>query len=1130
MMKPSTEYIVYIFFSFLLMGFTSHGQSSNEEQLEGLRDLLREISSPKEELLIRKEIDQLLRFSNAQDSYLNGIQALESAIQLKDYGAQAYWYDAIAKAQFVAGKYNDALDTLEIGFNLAIEHKDTIQSQLANSFGIIYRDLGAHEIAIKHFQLAIELSDSLEVKHHGFYPLINMASLLRKEKDFEAAEGYLLQGLEKAFFYNSKKMKAYAHLHLSSLFIETNRLDSAILYAKKSLSYCANERFGPYISISGNINLSRAYRKNGELEKAMSYAENALKLAETVHSFKSTNNAHFEIIEILIQSKAYGMAIEKLNQLMVTLNNKESSSHELRTIKLLEKVYTEQGAFKEAYQFNLKADSIQHTLNEKRQEFAIVLAEKTLHLKLRENENARLKAELIHDRKQLKLSNAFGVIMSLFALIVLLLTYSAFRETKFISPSVFKKEPAQNDFPIKKDFANLFSIIAMGLLLVMTGLFFYWGQMRGVIGTAIAELTLVGIILLIRQNRFREVFYLSSLTFYPLVIYGAFNFTEIAPLALGIITIYIIISFLATNQNLNKINIVFALFTFIICNIITQIPKEYDPIYHQVLGVFLSISSITMVILTALFFNRNIQDFKVEIGQNTSFLKQIINLNPNFIYAKNKDKKYIFANQSMMNAFDIDKESILGTGQDAIYNSIESSTDSTEEEDERVLEDGDTIVIDEEKIIDKNLQTRWLNTVKKPIYDNKGNITGLLGVSSEITAKKLAEKELQKSKVLYKTLVEASPCGIATADINGKITYASQTAAEIFGFTKEEVLGKSLTDFLFEEEWSRIPEYFQLFKKEDSIIQAQFKCLHQSGKVFYSEGNCRPIYDDQGHIKELLLVFFDTTEKIQQQLVIKNQLVDLNKKNEELEKYIESNMELENFAYIASHDLRAPIRTIISFSQLLGRSLGQKMTDREKEYMEFIISSSSNMNNLINDLLTYSRVNNTEINIESFDFKMLIDETLLELDALVQEKQPVIEFEDLPGKFCADATKIKQLLQNLITNALKFDKPDVPLEITIGAIERELEWVFWVKDNGIGIAEEFHQKIFALFKRLHTMEQYEGTGIGLSLCKKIVEQHKGRIWVESQLGVGTTFYFTIKKMKFLEPSLSTDQVNQSLVV
>lgn len=261
----------------------------------------------------------------------------------------------------------------------------------------------------------------------------------------------------------------------------------------------------------------------------------------------------------------------------------------------------------------------------------------------------------------------------------------------------------------------------------------------------------------------------------------------------------------------------------------------------------------------------------------------------------------------------------------------------------------------------------------------------------------------------------------------------------------------------------------------------------------------------------LIRIHKEITNEKRQMEIIQEQVEDLNAKNEQLKRYIESNLQLENFAYIASHDLKAPIRTIISFTQLLQKNLQGKMDDREKEFFQFIVSASNNMQRMVNDLLDYSRINSTQIAVTAFDPCDLLCEIQRELGANIEDKQAIITLHELPETIYGDRTKLRKVFQNLITNALKFQQKDRAPRIKISAESRNDHWIFTVKDNGIGIEEVYQEKIFLLFRRLHSESKYTGTGIGLAICKKIVEQHHGDIGVNSSLGDGSEFYFSISK-------------------
>lgn len=220
-----------------------------------------------------------------------------------------------------------------------------------------------------------------------------------------------------------------------------------------------------------------------------------------------------------------------------------------------------------------------------------------------------------------------------------------------------------------------------------------------------------------------------------------------------------------------------------------------------------------------------------------------------------------------------------------------------------------------------------------------------------------------------------------------------------------------------------------------------------------------------------------------------------------------SNTELEQFAYVASHDLQEPLRMVASFTQLLARRYRGKLDRDADEFINFAVDGATRMQSLINDLLAYSRVGSRGKPFQPVDCTEVLSQALANLGTTLEENHAVVTHDPLPT-VTGDKGQLVQLFQNLIANAIKFQGSDLP-RIHLRADQTESGWTFAIRDNGIGIPAEHHDRIFSLFQRLHRRADYPGTGIGLAISKKIVERHGGRIWVESTLGQGSTFYFTI---------------------
>jgi light-regulated signal transduction histidine kinase (bacteriophytochrome) len=256
--------------------------------------------------------------------------------------------------------------------------------------------------------------------------------------------------------------------------------------------------------------------------------------------------------------------------------------------------------------------------------------------------------------------------------------------------------------------------------------------------------------------------------------------------------------------------------------------------------------------------------------------------------------------------------------------------------------------------------------------------------------------------------------------------------------------------------------------------------------------------DGDGRIIGILQISSDVT-------AVRESAATLQRTAEELAR---SNAELEQFAYVASHDLQEPLRMVASYTQLLARRYGGKLDADADEFIGFAVDGAQRMQALIQDLLAYSRVGTHGGALEPVDSGTVVDQVLTDLQATMAEQGAVVTHDGLPT-VSADARQLYSLFLNLIGNALKYHGQEAP-RVSVSAVRDDAYWLFTVKDNGIGLDEQYADRIFVLFQRLHTRDEYAGTGIGLAICKKIVERHGGRIWVESAPGHGSTFRFTLQ--------------------
>ena len=382
--------------------------------------------------------------------------------------------------------------------------------------------------------------------------------------------------------------------------------------------------------------------------------------------------------------------------------------------------------------------------------------------------------------------------------------------------------------------------------------------------------------------------------------------------------------------------------------------------------------------------------------------------------------------------------------------------------------------------------------------------------------------ELDERNILYQTMIESSFTGIdvimvdkfSSVEVDYNLLIRNSKMKSILGedlniFLENKVSDdtNSVTTSLLNHKLNDLAMHIDNSKDKQSI---KYDCAIEIGGA---EKHLEVMNSIVEVNKQKLLIrhIIDITERRKKDAIIFEQLDELNIKNDELEKFIESNLQLENFAYIASHDLKAPLRTVSSFAYLLKKKAYMDLDDKSKKYLDIIVASSNNMQILINDLLQFARMNTDKVLISHVSLAGLFKRCRGELSETIQSSKASITINMVSQHINADEIKLGQLVQNLIRNAIKFVKPGKQPVIKIECTESKEEWLFSVSDNGIGIKEQHKNKIFGIFEKLHSNDLYEGTGLGLTICKKIVEKHHGRIWLESEIGMGTTFYFTIKK-------------------
>jgi PAS domain S-box-containing protein len=386
-----------------------------------------------------------------------------------------------------------------------------------------------------------------------------------------------------------------------------------------------------------------------------------------------------------------------------------------------------------------------------------------------------------------------------------------------------------------------------------------------------------------------------------------------------------------------------------------------------------------------------------------------------------------------------------------------------------------------------------------PIYDNEGNCVRLVGSVNDITELKETERSLAISRQQYKSLFDQNPDAVYSLDLEGNFTDFNPGLEKLLECSRQDIIqAGTFVPFCHPDDLEKTVNYFLNVQTGDAQ-NYDVRAITFTGKLKYLNIINMPIMVD-GKITGVYGIAKDITSE-------KLALLQLELSATQLQN---SNIELERFAYIASHDMQEPLRMISSFLQLLEKKYHDSIDEKGREYIRFAVEGSLRMKQLINDLLDYSRVSTSKQNLEKVDIDLVMNDVLQNLSLQIKEKQAVIKADGLPSLPVADKTQMIQLFQNLLSNALKYSGSQ-QTQIEIAAIEQEDEWLFSVKDNGIGFDEIFADKVFVIFHRLHNKSEYSGTGMGLAICKKIIDRHGGKIYANSVPGEGSTFWFTIKK-------------------
>lgn len=479
------------------------------------------------------------------------------------------------------------------------------------------------------------------------------------------------------------------------------------------------------------------------------------------------------------------------------------------------------------------------------------------------------------------------------------------------------------------------------------------------------------------------------------------------------------------------------------------------------------------------------------------FLKTVMNNIKEAVTVTDLEEKIIYVNGATEELFGYTREEMIGEHPSSF--NAEVNSNGIQREILKTISEGN---VWREKILNKrkNGELFILSLEVKPLKDKDGKTIAFIAFQRDVTEIENAKQEIIVTKNKYAIIFESAPMGVIMTDEKGIIIECNNRIKELLGYDKNEIAGYHFCKKLHPDDCLQSKEHLKKIIEGMGLNYIEYKFIRKDGSIVDMAVNCVSLRDKNDKFVHMVCFLTNITERKKSEYKLKKLAIELR----------QSNFELEQFAYIASHDLQEPIRVISSYCQLLKESHYDIIDDSGKKYIDYTINATIRMRTLINDLLNFSMAGKKDQPFEDVNIFNLVKEVMVDYEMAIEDTGSRIIIEnDLPVIF-AIHLRIKQLLSNLISNALKFHT-DKKLIIRIGCYDKGDSWLFYIKDNGIGIKPKDFDKVFGVFKRLYSRDKYPGTGIGLALCKRIVETHGGKIWIDSKPDDGTWIYFTISK-------------------
>ncbi|MDR3666814.1 MAG: PAS domain S-box protein [Ignavibacteriaceae bacterium] len=491
-------------------------------------------------------------------------------------------------------------------------------------------------------------------------------------------------------------------------------------------------------------------------------------------------------------------------------------------------------------------------------------------------------------------------------------------------------------------------------------------------------------------------------------------------------------------------------------------------------------------------------------------LHTLVHIIPDLIWLKDVNGVFLSCNKMFERLFGAGEENIIGkTDYDFMDREL---ADFFREHDRNAMAAGKSTTNEESITFADDGHRAFLETIKTPMYDTQGTLIGVLGIGRDITERKKTEEALRESDAQLTSIYNTVDDVIFLLAIEGEENYrfisVNQSFYRVTGIPRDAVIGKKVNEIIQEPSLSLVLGKYRQAIKKKTIMRWEETTDYPTGQLT-GEVSIAPVFDAAGNCTHLVGSVHDITER-------KRAEEKIRKLTEELElrvvqrtaQLVEANKELEAFSYSVSHDLRAPLRHISGYVDLLNKRFHELLPEKGKHYLDSIADSAHQMGALIDDLLQFSRTGRQEMKKADLDMNLVLQEALEGIKPDKQDREIEWIIATLPTVF-GDHSLLRLVWTNLLSNAVKFTRPRKKTRIEINFRFENDEIIFFVRDNGVGFDMKYSQKLFGVFHRLHSTEKFEGTGVGLANVRRIILKHRGRTWAEAEPDRGAVFYFTL---------------------